>query len=63
MSVWRIVLIVLVTLLVTATLMPMVLVGVPAARDETVGMSIMGAMAIAVFAVIWFVWAKFGARR
>ncbi|HYN08586.1 MAG TPA: hypothetical protein VES67_14485 [Vicinamibacterales bacterium] len=63
MSVWRIVLIVLITFLVTATMMPMVLVGVPAARDETVGVSIMGGIMIVVFAGIWFVWAKFGARR
>jgi hypothetical protein len=63
MSVWRIVLIVLITFLVTATVMPMVLVGVPAARDETVGMSIMAGIAVVVFAAIWFVWLKFGTRK
>jgi hypothetical protein len=63
MSVWRIVLIVLITFLVTATVMPMVLVGVPAARDETVGMSIMAGIAVTVFAAIWFAWLKFGARK
>jgi hypothetical protein len=63
MSVWRVLLIVLISLVVTATLMPIVLFNVPAVQDDRVGMLTMAGIVVVTFAVIWIVWAKFGGRR
>jgi hypothetical protein len=59
---WRIVLIVLVSLFVTASVMPIVLMNVPAARDESIGMALVIAITAVTFLVIWGIWWKFGSR-
>ena len=63
MSVWRVLLMVLISLFVTATMMPIVLFNVPAAQNDRVGMLTMASIAVVTFAVIWIVWSKFGGRK
>ena len=63
MSVGKIVLMVLITFLATATIMPFLLVTVPAAQDETIGVTLVCGIAIVVFAVLWAVWSRFGGRK
>ncbi|HEX7778953.1 MAG TPA: hypothetical protein VF424_06940 [Vicinamibacterales bacterium] len=63
MSVWRVLLMVLISLFVTATVMPIVLFNVPAVQDDRVGMLTMAGILVVTFAVIWFVWSKFGGRK
>ena len=63
MSVGKIVLMVLITFLATATIMPFLLVTVPAAQDETIGVTLVCGIAIVVFATLWGVWSRFGRRK
>lgn len=63
MTVWRVLLMVLISLFVTATMMPIVLFNVPAVQDDRVGMLTMAGIAIFTFGVIWIVWSKFGTRK
>jgi hypothetical protein len=63
MSVWKVLLMVLITFLVTATIMPIVLFNVPAVQNDRVGMLTMAGIAIVTFATIWVVWVKFGERK
>ena len=63
MVVWKVVLMLLITFLATATIMPFVLFTVPAAQDETVGVALVCAIALVVFAVLWVVWSRFGGRK
>ncbi len=63
MKVGNVVLMVIASLLVTATVMPLVLVNVPAARNDKIGMALMGGMVIATFGVIWAIWSRFGGRK
>jgi hypothetical protein len=63
MSVWRVLLMVLISLFVTATVMPIVLFNVPAVQHDRVGMLTMAGIVVITFAVIWIVWSKFGGRK
>jgi hypothetical protein len=63
MSIGKVVLMVLITFLATATIMPFVLVNVPAAQDETIGVTVVCGIAILVFATLWVVWSRFGGRK
>ena len=63
MSVWRVLLMVLISLLVTATVMPIVLFNVPAIQDDRIGLLTMAAIVVVTFAVIWIVWSKFGGHK
>jgi hypothetical protein len=63
MSIGKVVLMVLITFLATATIMPFVLVTVPAAQDETIGVTVVCGIAILVFATLWIVWSRFGGRK
>ena len=60
---WRIVLIALVSLFVTASVMPIVLMNVPAARDESVGMALVLGITGVTFLGIFGIWWKFGKRK
>jgi hypothetical protein len=44
--------------IVTASVMPIVLVQAPAAREGPMGMSIAVAILVATFAVLWLVWPR-----
>jgi glycerol uptake facilitator-like aquaporin len=46
----------LVSLVLTASLMPVILVTVPAARDQRIGIGLMVAVLIASFVAVSFVW-------
>jgi predicted membrane channel-forming protein YqfA (hemolysin III family) len=63
MSVWKVLLMVLISLFVTATIMPIVLFNVPAVQNDRVGMLTMAGIAIVTFATIWLVWSRFGERK
>ena len=63
MSVWRVLLMVLISLFVTATVMPIVLFNIPGVQDDRVGMLTMAGIVVITFAVIWVVWSKFGGRK
>lgn len=54
---------VLISLFVTATIMPIVLFNVPAVQNDRVGMLTMAGIAIVTFATIWLVWSRFGERK
>jgi hypothetical protein len=56
-------LMVIVSLFVTATVMPIVLFNVPVVQNDRVGMLIVATIAVVTFAVIWIVWSKFGGRK
>jgi hypothetical protein len=60
---WRIVLIALVSLFVTASVMPILLMNVPAARDESVGMALVLGITGVTFLGIFGIWWKFGQRK
>jgi hypothetical protein len=45
-------------LVVTASVMPIVLVNSPAAREGPIGMAIAGTILIGSFAVLWLVWPR-----
>ena len=60
---WRILLIVLVSLVVTASVMPIVLMNVPAVRDESVGLAAVVGITAVVFLTIFGIWWKFGTRK
>lgn len=49
---------ILISLFLTASLMPVVLVSLPAAQEEGVGMGIMGVMVVVAFIVVALVWPK-----
>lgn len=63
MSVWRVLLMILISLFVTATVMPIVLFNVPAVQNDRVGMLTMAGIVVITFTVIWIVWSKFGGRK
>ena len=63
MSIGKVVLMVLITFLATATIMPFLLVTVPAAQNETIGVTLVCGIAILVFATLWVVWSRFGGRK
>ena len=60
---WRILLIVLVSLFVTASVMPFLLMNVPLARDESVGMALVFGITAVTFLLIFGTWWKFGKRK
>jgi hypothetical protein len=45
-------------LVVTAAVMPLLLVGVPAAREPAIGLALMAVIALSSFAVLALVWPK-----
>lgn len=44
--------------IVTASVMPIVLVKAPAAREGPMGMSIAAAILVTTFAVLWLIWPR-----
>jgi hypothetical protein len=63
MTVAKVVLMVVITFFVTATAMPFVLVTVPAAQDDKVGLAMVCGIALVVFAVLWLAFTKIGRRK
>jgi len=63
MRVWRVVLQVLVSLVITASVVPAILVSVPAARDEAVGPGLMAGVLGVTLLVVWLVWPRLRARK
>jgi hypothetical protein len=63
MTVGKVVLMGVITFLVTATVMPVVLVTVPAAQNDTFGPAFAGGIAVVVFAVLWIAFSKVGRRK
>jgi len=47
-----------ISLLLTASLMPFVLVTVPEARGQGVGLTVAGALLAGSFVVVWMVWPR-----
>jgi len=63
MTAGKVALMVLITFLVTATVMPVVLVTIPITQNDKVGLTFVCGMAAVVFAVLWLVFARVGRRR
>ena len=63
MTVAKVVLMVVITFVVTATVMPFVLVTVPVAQDDQVGLALVCGIALVVFAVLWLAFSRIKRRK
>jgi hypothetical protein len=48
----------LLSLIITASIMPVVLVNAPAAREGPIGITIASVILVATFAVLWLIWPR-----
>lgn len=46
------------SLIITASIMPIVLANAPAAREQPVGLTIASAILVVTFALLWLVWPR-----
>ena len=46
------------SLVITASLMPVVLASAPAAREQPVGLTIASAILVVTFALLWLIWPR-----
>jgi hypothetical protein len=46
------------SLIITASVMPIILVKAPAAREQPVGLTIASVILVATFAVLWLIWPR-----
>jgi hypothetical protein len=44
--------------IITASIMPIVLVNAPAAREQPVGLTIASVILVVTFAVLWLIWPR-----
>jgi hypothetical protein len=58
MRVLTIVLQAVIAFVLTASLMPFVLVSIPATRGPAVGVTVVSTLALASFALVWLVWPR-----
>jgi hypothetical protein len=63
MTAGRVALMVLITFFVTATVMPVVLVTVPAAQNDRIGVAFVCGVAVVVFAVLRLAFSKVRGRK